>query len=61
MRFVVFAARQVLEPALAALTTDFERQFLQRGIQTLRAAYRAKNYRMLPNRTFSGTDGSSST
>ena len=29
-------------PALAALITDFERQFHQKGIQTLRAAYRAK-------------------
>jgi tRNA (guanine-N7-)-methyltransferase len=28
-------------PALAALTTDFERDFLAKGIQTLRAAYRA--------------------
>lgn len=28
-------------PALAEVTTDFERDFLARGIQTLRAAYRA--------------------
>ncbi|MGD0412789.1 MAG: tRNA (guanosine(46)-N7)-methyltransferase TrmB [Verrucomicrobiota bacterium] len=28
-------------PALAALTTDFERDFQEKGIQTLRAAYRA--------------------
>ena len=28
-------------PALAALTTDFERDFLAKGIQILRAAYRA--------------------
>ena len=29
-------------PALAALETDFERDFLRKGIQTLRAAYRAR-------------------
>jgi tRNA (guanine-N7-)-methyltransferase len=28
-------------PALAALTTDFERDFQEKGVQTLRAAYRA--------------------
>jgi tRNA (guanine-N7-)-methyltransferase len=30
-------------PALAALTTDFERTFAQKGIPTLRAAYRVKD------------------
>jgi tRNA (guanine-N7-)-methyltransferase len=29
-------------PALAALLTDFERNFLEKGIQTLRAAYQLK-------------------
>ncbi|MGA2554893.1 MAG: tRNA (guanosine(46)-N7)-methyltransferase TrmB [Verrucomicrobiota bacterium] len=42
----VFAASPFFQetetpPALASLVTDFERDFTQKGIQTLRAAYRA--------------------
>jgi tRNA (guanine-N7-)-methyltransferase len=37
-------------PALAVLLTDFERDFNQKGIPTLRAAYRARGGESQPNR-----------